>query len=462
MLRSILLSAAFLGILQGVTAHGSIKKPRPILFDEKRGTYNAPLAPDFSNFPCKGFHNQPFSAAETWTAGQEASFVVDTSHIAAHGGGSCQASISHDGGKTFEVLHSFIGDCPRGANGNSIGPEQEFKFKIPESEPAGPAIFAWTWFAAIANREMYMNCAYVTIKNDNPNAGAVSSRPQMFVGFLSGGACSISEGSNLDFPEPGQFVTDGTQNPTAQFNGKTKPSGSDCGNAASGGGESIKNILPPNAELANSGSNPGGSNPKPGPPTTIAPSAAISAQPTTMPTTMVTSVASQPAQDSRVVVTVTEIVTNAVTDVVYVTSTAYQTAILIMQPTGTPAKVKRSGPISQPENIHLQIVPRDEDDSCSFETALKVGDVCPVPSVKASQWKDCVWKQFCKCLDENLSTSDIVNFVQVKGHCDCLEMGVGCPTGGSKLRHRKRHAHFGGIDILLPRSEARLERFFKA
>src|SRR4051812_1648499 len=100
-MRTFLFTMAVLAAAETVSAHASIMQPKPIAFDELRDTYNAPLAPDFSNFPCKGLHNRPFAASETWKAGQNASFTIDTSHIAAHGGGSCQASISHDGGKTF-------------------------------------------------------------------------------------------------------------------------------------------------------------------------------------------------------------------------------------------------------------------------------------------------------------------------------------------------------------------------
>ncbi|KAF3931615.1 hypothetical protein ABW20_dc0101454 [Dactylellina cionopaga] len=438
-MQLILLSTAILAGLQTVSAHGSIKQPKPILFDEMRDTYNAPLKPDYSDFPCKGYHNQPFSAAETWKAGQEASFVIDMSHIAAHGGGSCQASISHDGGKSFQVLHSFIGDCPRAANGNSAGDAQEFKFMIPSDEPAGDAIFAWTWFAAIANREMYMNCAYVTIENSNPSS-TPAARPNMFVGLLAPGACKVNEQTNLDFPEPGPAVTDGSNNPTAEYKGKTKPSGTDCGHEETGGGESILSSLPPNSAIVGGGSGSGGSpvaGPKPGP---VLPSQVVDPAETStiVSTTMVTSVmtstmiATVTTPAPKNVVYVTQLVTNAVVDVVYITQTSY------VPGSPTPNAVRRSEPV----------VARDE--ACDFQETLKIGSECPVPTIQSSTWKSCVWTQFCGCLDDNLSPIDIINFAQIKNHCDCVTKDIGCPAI-PRTRHRKRHAHIVAMDIILPR-----------
>jgi len=56
---------------------------------------------------------------------------------AAHGGGSCQVSLSFDGGVSYTVIKSFIGDCPHAGGGGA------FQFTIPQSTPAGTAIFAW-------------------------------------------------------------------------------------------------------------------------------------------------------------------------------------------------------------------------------------------------------------------------------------------------------------------------------
>jgi len=52
-----------------------------------------------------------------------------------HGGGSCQASISEDGGKTFRVVKSYVGGCPE------VG--KVFEFVVPKETKSGVVLFAW-------------------------------------------------------------------------------------------------------------------------------------------------------------------------------------------------------------------------------------------------------------------------------------------------------------------------------
>jgi hypothetical protein len=65
--------------------------------------------------------------------------------LAAHSGGSCQASISFDDGNTWKVLHTFHGDCPRGVSmgSNMASKNQTFIFRVPEETKAGVALFSW-------------------------------------------------------------------------------------------------------------------------------------------------------------------------------------------------------------------------------------------------------------------------------------------------------------------------------
>lgn len=65
--------------------------------------------------------------------------------MAAHSGGSCQASMSFDNGGTWKVLHTYQGGCPRGVapNSNIAGPDQKFAFDVPAETQSGNAIFAW-------------------------------------------------------------------------------------------------------------------------------------------------------------------------------------------------------------------------------------------------------------------------------------------------------------------------------
>ena len=150
----------------------------------------SPLLADGSNFPCKGYHtvirNGNVATVDTITAGKSYTVrYVSISRItssmrtpspftvhhsaplqilplnlaatvlisldaddsfagtATHGGGSCQFSLSYDGGNTWAVIHSIIGGCPL----NSA-----YTFSVPTNIPSGNALFAWTWFNKLGNR----------------------------------------------------------------------------------------------------------------------------------------------------------------------------------------------------------------------------------------------------------------------------------------------------------------------
>lgn len=134
---------------------------------------NSPLAPDGSDFPCKqragvydaaGVSNvMPIGAPQTLAFKGEA----------VHGGGSCQISLTKDLKPTKDskwmVIHSIEGGCPAKADGNlgenpdSTSSASTFKYSIPQGIAAGQYTLAWTWFNRLGNREMYMNCAPVTV-----------------------------------------------------------------------------------------------------------------------------------------------------------------------------------------------------------------------------------------------------------------------------------------------------------
>lgn len=158
-----------------------------------------PLMADGSDFPCKGYHLDPVAsvaAVEEWTAGSEQKFTM-SSGSAVHGGGSCQASISEDNGASFKVIKSYIGNCPT-TGGN-------FTFNVPKETKTGRVLFAWTWVNKIGNREMYMNCAAITI---NGGGAGLSGLPEIFkanIGAQSPG-CITEEGFDTKFPNPGSDV----------------------------------------------------------------------------------------------------------------------------------------------------------------------------------------------------------------------------------------------------------------
>ncbi|KAH7368698.1 hypothetical protein B0T11DRAFT_326848 [Plectosphaerella cucumerina] len=190
----------------GVLGHMSMVSPAPINHKNNPfagkidSEYNNPLSASGSDFPCKGQHTlldpsegQPVAQ---WEAGQSYSMTIDGG--AFHLGGSCQASLSFDGGQTFKVIHSYVGGCPS-ANG-----ETSYSFTVPEDTPSAErAIFAWSWFNKIGNREMYMNCAVVSISG---GGGGLDDRPDMFVANVGNG-CSTAETYDVAFPDPGAEVT---------------------------------------------------------------------------------------------------------------------------------------------------------------------------------------------------------------------------------------------------------------
>lgn len=206
-----------LATLTGLAAaHMEMTYPAP--FRSKYNPYTtnidysmtSPLDASGANFPCKGYQSDYDTPAgrsvATWAPGQAVNFTLTGS--ATHNGGSCQASFSYDRGKTWTVVHSYIGGCPL---------KNTWDLTLPKDIPAGDALFAWSWFNNIGNREMYMNCAHVTISGKKRAAVAPEplaerspgdpfrSRPAMFVANVANG-CGTVETFDVEFPKPGPDV----------------------------------------------------------------------------------------------------------------------------------------------------------------------------------------------------------------------------------------------------------------
>lgn len=226
--------AALVGMATMAQAHMEMiwppafkSKANPFAGQDIDYSMTAPLSADGSNFPCKGYQSLLGTAAGAsvadWTAGETYNMTITGSAI--HGGGSCQASLSYDKGKTWTVIHSYIGNCP------TTGPV-DLEFAVPSDTPAGEAVFAWTWMNQIGNREMYMNCAAVTIAGGSSKARSVSDsfsgRPAMFVANVNNG-CSTSEGKDLKFPDPGPDVTTQGDNTAPPVGSCAEGSGSSDG-----------------------------------------------------------------------------------------------------------------------------------------------------------------------------------------------------------------------------------------
>ncbi|GAA5891746.1 hypothetical protein JCM8208_002871 [Rhodotorula glutinis] len=193
-----------------VSAHMQLVNPLPInsKFDPQTVEANidysmtAPLFPDGSNYPCKGYNTpsaySSLGAVATLKAGS--SFEVEfAAGGATHGGGSCQFSVSYDQGKSFAVIHSVIGGCPL---------ESTYSVPIPAGLPsATKATFAWTWFNLVGNREEYMNCAIVDIQGSSTAKSFTG--PGLFRANTLGDTCITTEGKTPVFPNPGSSVSYG-------------------------------------------------------------------------------------------------------------------------------------------------------------------------------------------------------------------------------------------------------------
>lgn len=173
---------------------------------QKDYSYTNPLSTDGSDYPCKGYAKDEFKSVADYSPGQE--YDLELQGSATHNGGSCQIGLSYDQGKTFRVIHTMLGECPQA---------KKYKFKIPQDAKSGEALLSWSWFNKVGNREMYMNCAQVTIGGGHSKRerstqslnrrGGFDSLPEIFQANNNGpGKCRTIEGQAVNFPQPGPSV----------------------------------------------------------------------------------------------------------------------------------------------------------------------------------------------------------------------------------------------------------------
>jgi hypothetical protein len=209
------------------SSHVIMVEPHPFNLDTEPLYQTWPLSADLP-FPCQG---------RTQHAEQVTKVIAGTTQTvkfwgsAVHGGGSCQFSVAY--GKTppsdpskWHTIYSIIGGCPAEAAGNiqttgkdpqgrENGPEcanetdkectKKFNIPIPKDMQNGPAIFAWTWFNKIGNREMYMVCAPIEVVGGKDDSTFVDSLPAVFRANIPGECTTGASGSVINFPEPGDF-----------------------------------------------------------------------------------------------------------------------------------------------------------------------------------------------------------------------------------------------------------------
>lgn len=195
---------------------------------------NSPLNADGSNFPCQltaGGSLSAGSASNSYALGSEQELKFTGQAV--HGGGSCQVSITYDtnpsASSTWKVIRSIEGGCPaEGQTGNmgddaSAADPYTYNFTVPDNIPTGSVTLAWTWFNKIGNREMYMNCAPVTLTGTSGSQTNFDSLPDMFVANVGNG-CGTVDSTDLLFPNPGSDVV--------SLNGATSafstPTGTGC------------------------------------------------------------------------------------------------------------------------------------------------------------------------------------------------------------------------------------------
>ncbi|KAG0317470.1 hypothetical protein BGZ99_006284 [Dissophora globulifera] len=132
-----------------------------------------------SRFPCGGFSPGPVThlkagqvvpvrfAASSMSASDMKTQPRPTSRRhrfsqARHGGGTCEFSLSYDGGKTFHLIGRYTKSCPDAY--------YEWPVKIPNNVPSctqkdqkNQCLFVWSWVASILP-QYYHNCVDVTVE----------------------------------------------------------------------------------------------------------------------------------------------------------------------------------------------------------------------------------------------------------------------------------------------------------
>ncbi|KAL1302882.1 hypothetical protein AAFC00_003209 [Neodothiora populina] len=249
------LLAGVCALISGARSHMIMNTPTPY---GAKTLQTSPLNGDGYNFPCQsGSRTDAFDAegaSNPMTVGEDNPLKFTGSAV--HGGGSCQLSVTYEypppaDKSKWKVIHSFIGSCPANAAGNlptsatdadgrpsgpiCTSPDQTeclptFNFKIPEGMKNGNATLAWTWFNKLGNREMYMNCAPISISGGSDDDTFFNSLPEIFVANIPG-ECTTESGV-MSFPNPGDQVTYG-EAATPGANGGCPAPGSGSGSSGS-------------------------------------------------------------------------------------------------------------------------------------------------------------------------------------------------------------------------------------
>ncbi|KAK1244135.1 hypothetical protein MKX08_002273 [Trichoderma sp. CBMAI-0020] len=195
------------------SAHMKITSPVPYGNSDLN---NSPLLADGTDFPCKlrGNVYNLEGASNVFAQGSTQKLAFLGSVV--HGGGSCQVSVTTDAqpdkNSVWKVIKSIEGGCPaKDQTGNMAGDASTvdpytYEYDIPKELQSGNYTLAWTWFNKVGNREMYMNCAPLTVTGSGGSKDFLNTLPDMFianVGEHLGGGCTTKDNTDLKFPDPG-------------------------------------------------------------------------------------------------------------------------------------------------------------------------------------------------------------------------------------------------------------------
>jgi hypothetical protein len=236
-----------LAMLGATNAHMIMKSPIPF---DVANINNSPLAADGSDFPCKvdaamSAYSYKITAMNEMPVDKPILLSFDGSAV--HGGGACQLSITFDEKPTkqsvFKVIQTFEGgECPK-----PTGPG--LTFNIPKDFPnAENATLAWTWFNRIGNREMYMNCAPISITGGSDSKDYYESLPDMLVANVATTDCKTDDSTDAQVPNPGAFVLQATDLKLAALKGDKCPAEVQTTNAKSGKATNLASFSPPDTD----------------------------------------------------------------------------------------------------------------------------------------------------------------------------------------------------------------------
>ncbi|KAK9440184.1 endoglucanase [Metarhizium brunneum] len=219
MLKKIVLA----GLVSFSSAHIKLRAPVPFELPDPAHSLD-PLLPDGTDFPCKNARYDAPTQGNEFAQGSDQTLKFIGSAV--HGGGSCQVSITTDlkpsKNSVWKVIKSIEGGCPAKNLSTNILPLNpnletpfEYSYTIPKDLAAGKYTLAWTWFNKIGNREMYMNCAPISVTGSGGSKDALGTLPDMFVAN-TGNGCGTLGNTDLKFPNPGKDLDQfGQQTPAA-------------------------------------------------------------------------------------------------------------------------------------------------------------------------------------------------------------------------------------------------------